>query len=87
MGEDHSGGGNRNSFSRISVSITCTRKLEYAIYRMFLAEKPWISNLFHGEVFFFLFSIFIIVYSWEQNAYIEIELAELVCSKLGIKYT
>ena len=37
--------------------------------------------------FFFLFSIFIIVYSWEQNAYIEIELAELVCSKLGIKYT
>ena len=86
MGEDHSGGGNRSSFSRISVSITCIRTLEYAISRMFLAEKPWRPNLFHGEVFFLL-SIFIIVFSWEQNAYIEMELAELICSKSDIKYT
>lgn len=39
------------------------------------------------EKSFFLLSIFIIVFSWEQNAYIEMELAELICSKSDIKYT
>lgn len=65
--------GSRISISRISVYITCIKKLKFASFVMFLAESLGgltcsIEKSFH----------FPMLCSWEENAFVEIELVGLV---------